>query len=208
MNLGGEQRTLENIPSTVRWRSRSANVVDASVGQALAAVSAAEEVLTAFLSSDGRDASRKEKAAAYDNVLIASQDAADATRRAIDDMEKEMVDEGDARMQDLRVTSLAVNYALVGWRVGRNRVLMGDDDGATLLTEMVKTRKKSKKSKSQITEKEEGRSRKLARLRERVVLYDAILQSIDSVKELRGAARDTAFVEELEAKRAYFRALR
>jgi signal recognition particle subunit SRP68 len=47
----------------------------------------------------------------------------------------------------------------------------------------------------------------LARLRERIVLYDSILQSIDSIKELPGAA-ELSFREELDGKRAYFQALK
>jgi signal recognition particle subunit SRP68 len=131
----------------------------------------------------------------------------DATRRAIDDHEKEGISETDPRMQDLRVTSLAVNYGLIGWRVGRNRVLIGDDDGAELKDASPKKLKRSQKSGTELVEKQEGNGRKLARLRERVVLYDAILQSIDSVKELPGAA-EISFREELEGKRAYFQALK
>ncbi|KAL2352516.1 hypothetical protein BJ546DRAFT_987972 [Cryomyces antarcticus] len=204
----GKDSGSENVPNTINWRSRTANIADASIGQALAAVATAEAQLSSFLSSENTDSTSREKAAAYDEVLIASQDAADATRRAIDELEKEGVDEGDARMQDLRVTSLAVNYALIGWRVGRNRVLIGREDGALLEGEVSKKPKRPRKDGKEWVEKEEANGRKLARLRERVVLYDATLQSIDSVKELRGAVRDAAFVEELEGKRAYFQALK
>ena len=48
----------------------------------------------------------------------------------------------------------------------------------------------------------------MRRLAERIVLYDATLQSIDSVKDLRGAARDSDFMVELDGKRAYFQALK
>jgi signal recognition particle subunit SRP68 len=111
-------------------------------------------------------------------------------------------------MQDLRVTNLAVNYELIGWRVGRNRVLIGSDDGAKLNTSAVRAPKKPRQDGKEWNDKTEGSGRKLARLRERVVLYDAILQSLDSVKEVPGAMRDTAFVEELEGKKAYFQALK
>lgn len=90
-------------------------------------------------------ASNRDKAAAYDDILIASQDAADATKRATDELEKEKVDEGDPRMQDLRVTSLAVNYDLVSWRVGRNRVLIGDDDGVAFEPQKQKKPKRLRK---------------------------------------------------------------
>ena len=195
------------IPNTITWRKRKANIVDASIGQALAAVTSAEDRLRQFISSASNDDTTAEKAAAYDDVLTASQDAVDATRRAIDDHEKEGISESDPRMQDLRVTSLAVNYGLIGWRIGRNRVLIGDDDGAELKDASPKKLKRSQKSGNELVEKQEGNGRKLARLRERVVLYDAILQSIDSVKELPGAA-EISFREELEGKRAYFQALK
>jgi signal recognition particle subunit SRP68 len=191
-----------NIPNTINWRSMNANIVDASVGQALAAVASAEPELSSYLKSNP-SALTRDRAGAYDNVLIASQDAADATRRAIEELEKEKVDEGDNRMQDLRVTSLAVNYALVSWRVGRNRVLIGSEDGR-LFEE--KKAKSSKRARDQ--HKSEPRGSQLARLRERVVLYDSTIQSIDSIKELRGAMRDESFVREVDGKRAYFQALR
>ncbi|KAF4301882.1 hypothetical protein GTA08_BOTSDO06315 [Botryosphaeria dothidea] len=199
--------STEKIPNTITWRSRTANIVDAAVGQALAAVTSAEARLSDFLVATP-EASSREKAAAYDEVLIASQDASDSTRHAIEELEKEGVNEGDSRMQDLRVTDLAVNYALIGWRVGRNRVLIGDGDGADLGTEHFKKPKKPRRDGKEWAEKEEGTGRKLARIRERNVLYDSILQSIDSVKDLRGALRDATFIEELEGKKAYYRALK
>lgn len=195
-----------NIPDTVTWRSRKANIVDASIGQALASVAAAEPSLNSYLSSSS-NASPRDKAAAYDDILIASQDAADATRHSIEELEKERVDEGDARMQDLRVTSLAVNYDLVSWRVGRYRVLIASEDGRFFEEKKAK-RPKRKAGEKERPPKEEAKGSKLARLRERVVLYDAIIQSIDSIKDLRGAMRDEAFVHEVDGKRAYFQALR
>jgi signal recognition particle subunit SRP68 len=196
-----------DIPNSVTWRGRKANIVDASIGQALANVSSAEAKLRAYLSSNSTSSPR-EKAAAYDDVLIASQDAADAAKSATDELEKERVDEGDARMQDLRVTSLSVNYDLVSWRVGRNRVLIGEDDGLTFGAQQQKKSKKLRKDGTPYPEQEEPRGRRLARLRERNVLYDATIQSVNSVKDLRGAMRDPAFVEELDGKVDYFRALK
>lgn len=197
-----------NIPKDITWRSRKANIVDASIGQALAAVSTAEAKLTSVLSAANPETPARERAAAYDDVLIAAQDAADAARHAIEEHEKEKIPEADSRMQDLRVTNLAVNYDLIGWRVGRNRVLIHDNDGARLGGASVKKPKRERKDGKEWVDKPEGNGRKLARLRERVVLYDAILQSIDAVKDVPGAMRDEAFVEELNAKRAYFQALK
>jgi signal recognition particle subunit SRP68 len=131
--------------------------------------------------SAGTSTSSKDRANAYDEILIASQDAVDATRRAIEELEKEGVDEGDARMQDLRVTNLAVNYDLISWRVGRNRVLIGADDGLTFPPNPPQKPRRPRKDGKEWTEREEPTGRKLARLRERIALYDAILQSIESV---------------------------
>ncbi|KAK3056730.1 signal recognition particle subunit srp68 [Extremus antarcticus] len=203
-----KQDLPQAAPSSVTWRGRKASIVDASIGQALASVSTAEARLRSYLSSN-TSAANKDKAGAYDEILVSSQDAADATKRATDELEKERVDEGDARMQDLRVTSLAVNYALVSWRVGRNRALVGaEDDGMTFESQAQKKLKRPRKDGTEYPDKEEGRGHKLARLRERVVLYDASIQSVNSVKELRGAMRDQKFVDELDAKANYFRALK
>jgi signal recognition particle subunit SRP68 len=191
--------------SKITWRGRTANIVDAAIGQALISVESASTELAVTLDSSS---SPKDRANAYDDVLIASQDAADATRRAIEELEKEGVDEGDARVQDLRVTSLAVNYDLIAWRVGRNRVLIGTDDGLTFPPNAARKPQRPRKDGKEWMEREEPTGRKLARLRERVALYDAILQSIDSIKELRGAVRDAGFVAELDGQRAYFQALK
>jgi signal recognition particle subunit SRP68 len=111
-------------------------------------------------------------------------------------------------MQDLRVTNLAVNYDLISWRIGRNRVLIGADDGLTFRPNPPQKPRRPRKDGKEWVEREEPTGRKLARLRERIALYDAILQSIDSIKDLRGAARDTAFIAELDSQRAYFQALK
>ena len=182
---------------------------DASTAQALGAVATAESELLSFLSSNS-DLDAKAKAAAYDEVLIPSQDAVDATKTAIDELSGEGVPQSDRRMQALQITRTAVNYALVGWRIGRNRVLCGSQDGAILDDEDDSSRKSQKPRKDGKLPKaqKEGTGRKLTRLRERVVLYDATLQSLESVKSLPGVAADQAFVQELDVKMAYFAALR
>ncbi|KAL9084153.1 MAG: hypothetical protein Q9165_008201 [Trypethelium subeluteriae] len=201
--------TSEDIPDSITWRSRTANIADASIGQGLAAVDTAATRLDSFLNSpESKGRGRQDRAAAYDDVLIASQDTVDVTRRAIEELEREGVAEGDPRMQDLRVTDLAVNYALVGWRIGRYRILMGSDDGLFLPNEESKLPTRSAKDDKDWRQRPESKGRKLVRLRERISLFDSILQSIDSVKELRGAARDAGFMKELEAQKSYFRALR
>ncbi|KAL1957455.1 hypothetical protein VTO42DRAFT_6023 [Malbranchea cinnamomea] len=196
--------TSEN--RTISWRSRTVPIEDASIAQALGATSAAEAQLTTWLSSsEGRSSTAKDIAANYDNVIIASQDAVDATKTAIDEFLGEGVDQSDKRMQALQVTRTAVNYALVGWRVGRNRVLCGVADGLDL--ESGKPSKSGGRH-SRLTGEEHNTGRRLTQLREQVVLYDAILQSLDSIKELPGVAGDASFMRELEGKCSYFQSLR
>ncbi|CAI7621008.1 unnamed protein product [Penicillium glandicola] len=204
----GTRRTAEGevqeLPQSVTWRSRTVPLDDASISQSLAAASAAEARLTTWLADAGKSAAPKEKATAYDNVIIASQDAVDATKSAIDDLANEGVDPSDKRMQALQITRTAVNYTLVSWRVGRNRVLCGERDGLYLSFEEQQTTTNGKETAKHAT----GNGKKLNKLRERVVLYDSTLQSLEFILELPGVAADSAFVQDLEAKRHYFRALR
>ena len=179
--------------------------MDAAIGQALVSVDAASQALD---QPTAASASSKDRANAYDDILIASQDVVDATRRAIEELEKEGVDEGDTRMQDLRVTNLAVNFDLISWRIGRNRVLIGPDDGLTFPPNPPQKPRRPRKDGKEWVEREEPTGRKLARLRERIALYDAILQSIDSIKDLKGAVGDTGFMSEIDGQRAYFQALK
>ena len=198
----GTRRTadgeVQQLPESITWRSRTVALNDASISQALAAASAAEARLGTWLAETGKSATAKDQAAAYDNVIIASQDAVDATKTAIDDLLSEGVDAGDKRMQALQITRTAVNYNLVGWRVGRNRVLCGGQDGLILEDDSI----------SKTPKRNAGNGKKLNRLRERVVLYDSTLQSLDFILELPGVAEYSAFVDELEPTRRYFRALR
>ena len=197
----------KDIPRSIRWRSREVDLEDASIAQALGAVSIAESKLSTFLSSN-LDLDARARAAAYDDVLIPSQDAVDSTKTALDELASEGVSQGDRRMQALQVTRTAVNYALVEWRIGRNRILCGHQDGATLEDETVKKAPRPRKDGKPPKPQTEGTGRKLTRLRERVVLYDAIVQSLDSVKTLPGVAADQSFVQEVDTKRAYFASLR
>lgn len=199
----------DSIPRTITWRSRTVNIEDSSISQALSSVSAAQEHLSRFLSEpSNRHLSAKEKAAVYDDVLIPSQDAVDATKSAIDQLAGEGAGSGDKRMQALQVTRTAVNYTLVEWRIGRNRVLCGKQDGALLEVGTDPKPRKVRKDGTKCIPRQEGRGRKLARLTECVALYDATLQSLDSVQGLPGVAADEALIEELKVKRAYFQALK
>ena len=204
----GPEKGLEgkDLPKTISWRSRVVKLEDASIAQALAAVSTAEEKLASLLAS-ARGMLSKEKAAAFDEVLNPSQDAVDATKTAIDELSADGVAPADSRMQALQVTRTAVNYALVGWRVGRNRVLCGTNDGALLDDGLQQTRNRGKDEFVRAA-KEDSNGRKISKLRERVVLYDSILQSLGSVNELPGAAADKQLLTEIDSKRFYFSSLR
>lgn len=192
----------------IQWRSRSVLIEDAATAQALGAVSTAEASLLSFLSAND-DSSRQAKAAAYDQVLIPSQDAVDATKTAIDELTAEGIPQSDRRMQSLQITRTFVNYSLIGWRIGRNRILCGQQDGAVLESD-INSRIVKKPQSGKVVNAGQGEStgHKLKRLRERVVLYESSLQSLDSVKDLPGVAADQSFLGELGAKRAYFSALR
>ncbi|PQE28876.1 signal recognition particle protein [Rutstroemia sp. NJR-2017a BBW] len=191
-----------DAPKTITWRSRTVDLEDAAIASALGAVKAASLNLSKLLSSEGSN-NPKDRGAAYDDILIASQDAVDATKHAIDELTSEGVGQGDKRMQSLLITRTAVSYDMIGWRIGRNRVMVGERDGAIDYTPP-----QSKKGAKQGPPQEEATGRKLARLREKLVLYDAILQSVESIKELPGVAADSTLQEELDAKYNYFQALK
>lgn len=195
-----------NAPQTITWRSREVKIEDAAIALALASTDTATARLAEKLASSDVILP-KEMAAAYDEVLIASQDAADATKHAIDELKEEGVSQNDPRIQSLQITRTAVNYHMISWRIGRNRVLSGEHDGA-LLDSAPTTTRKSKKDASSRKPKIEPTGRKISRLKDKVVLYDSTLQSIDSIKELPGVAADEELLEQLNATAKYFQALK
>ena len=202
----GFSQETGDLPQTITWRSRNVKLEDATIAQSLATVTSAEQVLRTQLSKLGM--TRQDKASAYDKVLIPSQDAVDAAKTAIDELTADGTAQSDHRMQALQITRTAVNYALVGWRIGRNRVLCGEGDGAILEPETLKKPRKPRIDHKEWVVKGESNGRQLARLQERVVLYDATMQSINSVKGLPGVAADQSFLQELESRKSYFAALR
>ncbi|KAI0478898.1 hypothetical protein GGR56DRAFT_632449 [Xylariaceae sp. FL0804] len=195
-----------NAPQTIAWRGREVQIEDAAIALALASTDSATAQLAEKLASTEM-ALPREMAAAYDEVLIASQDAADATKRAIDELREEGVSQSDGRVQSLQITRTAVNYQMISWRIGRNRVLSGEHDGA-LLDSAPNTTRKSKKDASLQKPKMEPPGRKIARLREKVVLYDSTLQSIQAIRDLPGVAADEGLVKQLDATAKYFHALK
>ncbi|KAI1119532.1 Cupredoxin [Nemania sp. NC0429] len=200
------QANASNAPHAITWRSREVKIEDASIALAIASTESATARLAEKLESADTVLPR-EMAAAYDEVLIASQDAADATKHAIDELRDEGVPQSDGRIQRLQITRTAVNYQMISWRIGRNRVLSGEHDGA-LLDSAPNTTRKSKKDASLRKAKIEPPGRKVARLKEKVVLYDATLQSLESIKELPGVGADDGLLQQLDATSKYFYALK
>ncbi|KAI0903621.1 Cupredoxin [Ustulina deusta] len=195
-----------NAPHVITWRSRGVKIEDASIALAIGSTESAISRLAEKLGSSDV-VLPKEMAAAYDEVLIASQDAADATKHAIDELKEEGVPQSDSRIQSLQIARTAVSYQMISWRIGRNRVLSGEHDGA-LLDSAPNTTRKSKKDASLRQAKIEPPGRKVARLKEKVVLYDATLQSLESIKELPGVAADDGLLQQLDATAKYFHALK
>ena len=192
------------FPESIQWRSRTVKLEDAATAEALAQAKLAEDELCALFASK-TSSTPLEYAAAYDDVLIASQDAVDAVKTAIDELAAEGVAQGDSRMQALQITRTAVHYALISWRIGRNRVLCGNADGLeTLFPHYVGKPSPNKDTPSHY----ERKNRLFKQIKEQVVLHDSILQSLESVEILPGVASDTAFLEEVRQNKAYFHTIR
>ncbi|KAH6631902.1 hypothetical protein F5144DRAFT_235296 [Chaetomium tenue] len=198
----------EGAPTTLTWRGREVKIEDAAIAVAWAAVGTARGQLAERLATTGT-LHPKDMAASYDEILIASQDAVDATKQAIDELRAEGVTQGDARMQSLQITRTAVNYEMISWRIGRNRVLVGENDGVKMEFGPTSRRKRQAEEESEADRsRDEAPGRQIARLKEKVVLYDGILQSLESIKELPGVANDQDLSGRLEATSQYFTALK
>ncbi|KIH90194.1 signal recognition particle subunit SRP68 [Sporothrix brasiliensis 5110] len=190
---------------TLTWRSREVKIEDAAIASAWAALDLAKARLEAQLVAGGARMAPKDKAAAYDDVLTVSQDAVDATKAAIDDLRNEGIPQSDPSVQLLYIARTAANYEMISDRIGRNRVLTGPHDGAVVQSAPVVTRKA--KGKPAVA-RPEAPGRLLARLKEKLVLYDGTLQSLETVKELPGVAADVELAEQLDATAKYFVALK
>lgn len=197
----------ENAPKTLTWRSRQVKIEDAAISLAWGRVQEAKGGLAEQLSSLG-NAKLKKLARAYNSILAATQDAVDATKNAIEELRAEGVSQSDPRMQSLQVTRTAVNYEMISWRVGRNRVLTGDHDGAVENYEKWSGWHPQKPLSAAQKRRVERPKHRGLKLRELVALYDGILQSVDSVKELPGVAADEPLTEWLHAVSSYFQALK
>ncbi|KAK2612577.1 signal recognition particle subunit srp68 [Conoideocrella luteorostrata] len=203
----------ENAPRTITWRSREVQIEDAQISLAWASVEAAKTRLASNL-AQSQDLQPHKVAVLYDEILMATQDAVDATKHAIDELNAEGVAPSDNRMQSLQVTRTAVNYEMISWRVGRNRVLTGHHDGGPEEYKASRRRKAKapKDGDSTATEQEKGRelppSKKLAKLKEKVALYDGTLQNLQSIKELPGVAADQELATKIDGYEKYFETLK
>ncbi|KAJ6444498.1 signal recognition particle protein [Purpureocillium lavendulum] len=200
--------TAESAPRTLTWRSREVQIEDAQISLAWASVDGAKSRLTTAVEAS-KDKEPYELAAVYDEILTATQDAVDATKQAIDELKAEGVAQSDPRMQRLQITRTAVNYEMISWRIGRNRVLTGRQDGAPEEYGSLRRKKKSKAATdADKKERELPTRKKLVKLKEKIALYDGTLQNLKSIKELPGVAADEGLATKLDAVEKYFESLK
>ena len=201
----------ESAPKIITWRSREVKLEDAEIMEAWGRVLRAKSQLEENFAKS-TDKETREAAAAYDDVLTATQDAVDATKQAIDELKAEGVDNSDSRIQSLQVTRTAVNFEMVSWRIGRNRVLTGPHDGAVENYKQTRRGEKFKKSEEEAEKRNQEpdlpTSRKLAKLKELAALHDGTLQNLRTMKELPGVAADQGIATRIEAFEKYFESLR
>lgn len=191
---------------TVVWRNRKVPVEDAEIALKLEALDTAASELSQKLSSSV-DLKPNSKAEAYDAVLELSNDAVDATQQAIDELKEQGVPQGDSRMQSLAILRTKLKYDLLSWQIGRNRVLMGDKDGAVLEDGPTL---KSKKKAAALAEPQQAikDSQQVKQQEKKVNLYDKTLQNLEVANELPGVAADEHLAAEIDAVSKYFTALK
>lgn len=189
---------------TATWRNRKVPVEDAEIALKLEALETAASELAQKLGSSS-DLRPKSRAEAYDAVLEISNDAVDATQQAIDELKEQSIAQGDSRMQNLAILRTKLKYDLLSWQIGRNRVLMGERDGAVLEDGP------SLKSKRKLPEVDQpliNDSQQVKQQEKKVNLYDKTLQSLEVANELPGVAADEHLAAEIDAVSKYFTALK
>ena len=152
---GGAMDGMQQTPTitSANWRGRVAVIEDADIAVALGAAQKAEEGLRTLVSSRSSDG-KKTTAEDFDGLLLAWQDCVDETKKTIDKAVSEGVSGADPKLQKLQLIFTYVNYKLISWRIGRNR----------LLAEGIEAGMKESNEVEQW------------RLKELIALYDAILQ--------------------------------
>ncbi|KAK2613440.1 hypothetical protein N8I77_000356 [Diaporthe amygdali] len=196
MSNGGPLRT-------VTWRTREVPVEDAEIASKLAALETAAAELSQKLGSSS-DLRPNVKAEAYDSVLEISNYAIEATVQAIDELKQQSVPQGDPRMQNLAILRTKLKYDLLSWQIGRNRVLLGEQDGAVL--EDGPGLKKGKAANAEAPTIKD--SQQVKQLEKKANVYDKTLQILDAAKELPGVAADEHLAAEIDAVSKYFTALK
>lgn len=201
---GDTEMTDGGALRTVTWRSRKVPVEDAEIALKLDALDTAASELSQKLSSSS-ELRPNNRAEAYDAVLEISNDAVDATQQVIDELKEQGVAQGDSRMQSLAVLRTKLKYDLLSWQIGRNRVLMGDKDGAVLGDGPSVKRKTKLPEVDQPLIKD---SQQVKQQEKKVNLYDKTLQSLEVANELPGVAADEHLAAEIDAVAKYFTALK
>ncbi|ROW02378.1 hypothetical protein VSDG_02457 [Cytospora chrysosperma] len=195
-------QAVEGARKTLIWRDRQVPVEDAEIALKLEALEAAASELSEKLGSSP-DMRPNTKAESYDSVLELSNDTVDATQQAMDELREQSVAQGDARMQNLAVLRTKLKYDLLSWQIGRNRVLMGERDGAVL--EDGPSVKKNAANAEVPAIKE---SQQVKQLEKKVNLYNRTLQNLEVAKELPGVAADDHLAAEIDAVSKYFTSLK
>lgn len=189
---------------TATWRNRKVPVEDAEIALKLEALETAASELAQKLGSSS-DLRPNSKAEAYDAVLEISNDAVDATQQAIDELKEQGIAQGDSRMQNLAILRTKLKYDLLSWQIGRNRVLMGERDGAVLEDgPSLKSKKKLQEADQPLIKD----SQQVKQQEKKVNLYDKTLQSLEVANELPGVAADEHLAAEIDAVSKYFTALK
>lgn len=196
MTNGGPQKT-------VKWRTREVPVEDAEIVSKLAALETAASELSQKLGSSS-DLRPNVKAEAYDDVLEISNYAIEATLQAIDELKQQSVPQGDPRMQNLAILRTKLKYDLLSWQIGRNRVLLGQHDGA-LLEDGPGLKKSSTAVDAAPGIKD---SQQVKQLEKKTNVYSKTLQILEAAKELPGVAADETLAAEIDAVSKYFTALK
>lgn len=188
---------------TVKWRTREVPVEDAEIVSKLAALETAASELSQKLGSSS-DLRPNVKAEAYDDVLEISNYAIEATVQAIDELKQQSVPQGDPRMQNLAILRTKLKYDLLSWQIGRNRVLLGQHDGA-LLEDGPGLKKSSIAVEAAPGIKD---SQQVKQLEKKTNVYSKTLQILEAAKELPGVAADEHLAAEIDAVSKYFTALK
>lgn len=191
---------------TVTWRNRKVPVEDAEIVLKLDALDTAASELSQKLSSSA-ELKPNNKAEAYDTVLELSNDAVDTTQQAIDELKEQGVPQGDSRMQSLAVLRTKLKYDLLSWQIGRNRVLMGERDGA-ILEDGPTLKGKKKVAPPNIENPAIKDSQQVKQQGKKVNLYEKTLQNLEVANELPGVAADEHLAAEIDAVSRYFVALK